>query len=88
MILPNERDMEATATDDMVQGLMSHIYRSGHLLTPAQVDRIHLMLTDSEQPNDVEGRSQTEAAKAIKERTERDVDDRTPFAPPFTSNWR
>jgi len=64
--------MEATATAEMVQGLMSHLYLVGHLLTPAQVDRIHTMLYDADQANKTEGRSQTEAAKAIKERIDRE----------------
>lgn len=64
--------MDATATDEMVQGLMSRLYVVGRFLTPSQVERIHQMLNDSEQTNGVESRSQTDAAKAIKERIERE----------------
>lgn len=72
IVTDTDTEMEAQATDAMVQGLMSRIYLVGHLLTPAQVERIHQMLTDAEQPNVVEGRSITHAAKAIRERIERD----------------
>ena len=72
IVTDTDTDMEAQATDAMVQKLMSRIYMVGHLLTPAQVDRIHQMLDDSEQPNAMDGRSVTEAAKAVRERIERD----------------
>ncbi len=64
--------MDATADDRMIEGLVSRLIRSGHYLTPSIVDKIHKLITDSEPDNRVEHGSQTEAAKAIKERIERE----------------
>ncbi len=64
--------MDALASEQMIQSLMSRLYQSGHFLTPSQVERVHMMLDDSEQSNNIDGRSQTEAAKAIQQRIDRD----------------
>ena len=72
MILPNERDMEATATDSMIWGLVSRIERFGHHLTPSQVDKIHAMITDATPDERTMTGNLTEAAKAIRERIERE----------------
>ena len=72
MILPNERDMDATASDSMVWGLVARLERDGHYLTPSQVDKIHAMITDAKPDERTLTGNLTEAAKAIRERIERE----------------
>ena len=64
-------EMEATATDSMVWGLVARIERCGHYLTPRQVDAIHRILTDAAPDNRTEG-TQKDLAEYIHERIERD----------------
>ena len=71
-ILSNERDMDATASDNMVWGLVARLERHGHYLTPSQVDKIHAMITDSVPDERTITGTLTEAAKSIRERIERE----------------
>jgi len=64
--------MEATADDRMIDGLVSRLMRSGHHLTPSSVDKIHAIISSNEPDTRIETGSQTEAAKAIKERIDRE----------------
>ena len=72
LILGNSIDMDANASDSMVIGLVRRLERDGHYLTPKTVDRIHAMITDCIPDERVSTGSQTEAAKAIRERMERE----------------
>jgi hypothetical protein len=64
-------EMEATATENMVWGLVSRIERCGHFLTPRQVDEIHRILTDATPDNRTEG-TQKDLSAFINDRIERD----------------
>lgn len=64
--------MEATATDRMVEGLVRRLERDGHHLTPKMVDKIHAMITDAMPDERTITGNLTEAAKAIRERIERE----------------
>ena len=66
-----ELNMEATATEGMVWGLVSRIERCGHYLTPKQVDQIHRIITDAMPDNRPEG-TQKDLSAFINERMERD----------------
>lgn len=79
-------DMEATADDRMIEGMVSRLETIGHRLrsqgqglTPKQVDKIHSTLdgihqviTDSRTDDPTLSGTMTQAAKAISERIERD----------------
>ena len=71
-ILSTERDMDANASDTVIWGLVHRLERDGHHLTPKAVLRIHQIITDCTPDNRMENGSQTEAARAIRERIERD----------------
>lgn len=72
MILPNEREMDATASDGMIWGLVARLERDGHYLTPSLVDKIHAIISDAKPDERTMTGNMTEAAKAIRERIERE----------------
>ena len=71
-IIGNEPDMEANASDSMIWGIVRRLEISGHYLTPSAVDKIHAVITDCMPDTRLDCGSQTEAAKAIQERMDRE----------------
>lgn len=72
LIIGTEPDMEAQATDRMVEGLVRRLERDGHRLTPKMIERIHGMITECTPDERTITGTLTEASKAIRERIERD----------------
>jgi len=86
LIIGTEPTMEAQATERMIEDMVSRFERIGHRLrsqghglTPKQVDQLHAtldrinaMITDSIVTDPTVNGNMTEAAKAIRERMERD----------------
>lgn len=64
-------DMDATANDSMIYGLVSRLERDGHHLTPSAVAKIHAVISDCVPDRRAEG-SQKELAELVRERIERD----------------
>lgn len=68
----SDLSMEATATDSMVEGLVRRLERDGHYLTPKMIERMHNMITECKPDERTITGNLKEAAKAIRERIERD----------------